>query len=261
MTEKVAGKKPAMEVPSFKERLSDFRYGVKNCDWEPDGVNTNQGWTFLSESKIKSQINPLLAVNKLEWSVKYQNLMVLEAVGSMKQHYVVDCHVTIFDVYSDEKVEYSAFGEGADSGDKAISKAQTNALKNVIANNFLLSSYNAESEGMIESTVSKRSGMSFTDAKKEAKEILVESSAKPVVAPARPVEAKETAVPTATQKTLINAIQKNAMEKIMTKAKTATEESLAPFGGLAVIEGEYNSVKESNDAKQATFFIQRYKVI
>lgn len=245
---------------SFAERYMAFRKEVSQMDWEADGTNTNQGYTYLSEHKIKGQLAPALVKHDLGLKTDYDDLRILEPVGSMKQHYIVRVTVTIFEVVDGQpdgdcfgkQICFTAYGEGADSGDKAISKTHTNALKNAIANNLLLSSYSVKGEDAIESKASSNVNQEWGNkaVKQEAKEILQQTNPKPENATA----------PAPTTKG-INGVQANAMEKIMTKLRVIDPIAIEEYGGISAIEIDYNAVKQKNDPLLAAKFIQKYKVI
>ncbi len=251
------------EKDTFSQRYSEFRKEVANMDWTADGVNTNQGWTFLSESKIKGQLSPALAKYGIGWAVSYSDLKVMEPVGAMKQHYIVTVHVKITDLLgtTDTSLDFEAFGEGADSGDKGISKAQTNALKNVIANNFLLSSYTVEAESSLESATSAKAEKTPLPSRRDketAKEVL-QAISEPIPT-ATPAPAPTPAPATPTGKGL-NQIQTNAMNKIIASARVADPITLEPYGGLDAIEMAYYSAINEGDSKKAAEFIKTFKTL
>jgi len=247
-------------VKGFSERFSEFRKDVAGMDWSADGINTNQGWSFLSESKIKGQLAPALAKYGIGWEVSYSDLKVMEPVGSMKQHYIVTVHVKLSDLLgtSTASMTFEAYGEGADSGDKGISKAQTNALKNVIANNFLLSSYTVEAESALESSTSvKAEKMSFPTKKEkeEAKELLQQIS-EPIPTPAPTPTPSTEAKPVGKG---LNQIQLNAMDKIIASVRVTDPILLEPYGGIDEIEMAYREAITQADSKKAAEFIKAYK--
>ena len=258
----------AKDLP-FGERLSDFRWGINNSDCTPDGVNTNQGWEFLSESKIKAIVNPILAANRLEWEITYDDLRICEAVGSMRNHYIVRATVRISDCYDRTQYkEYIAYGEGADSGDKGISKAQTNAFKNVIANSFMLSSYNAESEGILESNSSAKVAGDVKTMRNEVKDRLVANN--PPIAPATQSVSGGAKPMNAIQKTAMTNIVDKLAKRAIVPADASDEENaksaefnrtLEPYGGIEGIRKELADIIVKNDASLAAGFIAKYKVL
>ena len=153
------------------------------------------------------------------------------------QHYIVKAVATITEPGNTvDMIQWTAYGEAADSGDKAISKMQTNAFKNIIANNLLVAELSVEGEDLVESVQSaKDEGKSVYNVKKEvAKETVLKTHA------AEPVKTNSGNGPTTVQQTII--------EKIMNKAKTVDEISLAPFGTIDEIEQRYRSIKTVDDA-------------
>ena len=220
-----------MTQKAFFDRLATFRDLLNRMDWTPDGVNSHQGYRFLSESKMKGQIGPALTKAGLEWRATYSDVRMLDPVGSMRTHIMLTMTVELSDEDGNTAI-YTAFGTAADSGDKAMSKAQTNALKNLIANNWLVSSFDAETEGELES---KSSGKSYMTPERldEAKQALKRREAE--------VNAKLDAVapkpePKADAPAGMTGVQKVAVEKIFNRLKTLDTTDLEPFGGLVQIE-------------------------
>lgn len=232
---------------TFMEKLNAFRRSVNAMDWSPDGVNPNQNYKFLSNQKMKGNVGKALADNGLEWSVSYTDLQIMPAIGDrMGQHYIIKATATIMDTTSDEGVEWVAYGEAADTGDKAISKAQTNAFKNLIANNLMVSEYDAETESEIETKDTMRSeGMSEYKANKEMAKAKLIASNEDIP----PVIPKSDGKP-------MTATQHQVLDKIISKVGTLDELMLAPFGIKDEIIEEGHTVQT---AEQAASYIAKYK--
>ena len=235
------------KTPTFSARLSDLRKAINMMDWSPDGVNLSQNYKFLSNQKMKANVSKALVEVGLNWYIEFTDLEVLPPVGDrMAQHYKVKAEAHITDTTSDETIIWTAFGEAADSGDKGISKAQTNAFKNLIANNLMVSEYDAETESeMVSTDDMKAKGVSGYDAKKEI--------AKAKVLNRNPVENPVERPPA--QRTMTTT-QSQAMAKIIAKVRTLDETTLAPFGTMDGIEMEYHAVQTTEQAAQ---FIGRFK--
>ena len=174
-----------------------------------------------------------------------------DPIGMMKQHSVIEATGTFFDVESGESLVFKAFGEAADSGDKAIGKAQTNAYKSLIAQTFQISELNEDGESIISSNDSiKTDAKSSFEAKAEiVKDKVIRQNAVP-----DPVEKPAKEGPS--KRTDISATQQKILEKIISKARILDEGALVPFGGLDNIESDYMGVKTSEDALN---FITAYK--
>lgn len=237
----------------FFDKLAKFRALLNAMDWSPDGINTHQNYRFLSESKMKGQIGPALVEAGLEWRATYSDVKMLDAVGSMRTHILLTLTVELFDETGSET--YVAYGTAADSGDKAMSKAQTNALKNVIANNWLVSSFDAETEGELES---KSSSKTFIP-QERSEEIKAQLAKKQAERKAQ-IEAKLDAATPSTPATPaeMTAVQRTAVDKLYNRLKTLDSTDIEQYGGMVAIENEYHATKTS---KQAAEYINKYRGI
>ena len=229
---------------SFSERILAFREEISKQDWTPDGENVAQNYEFLSNKKMKVNVQKALVSARLDWRIDYTDLQIMPAIGERQtQHYICKAVATISEPGTDQSVQWTAYGEAADTGDKAISKMQTNAFKNLIANNLLVADLTEDGETIIESVQSaKADGKSGYAAKKEV--------AKEVVLNKHPSD-KPPAV-----KGSVTATQTAVMEKILNKVKTLDEITLAPYGTVIDIEQRFREVATSEDAAS---FIADYK--
>ena len=235
----------------FFDKLAKFRALLNAMDWSPDGINTHQNYRFLSESKMKGQIGPALVEAGLEWRATYSDVKMLDAVGSMRTHILLTLTVELFDGTGSET--YVAYGTAADSGDKAMSKAQTNALKNVIANNWLVSSFDAETEGELES---KSSSKTFIP-QERSEEIKAQLAKKQAERKAQ-IEAKLDAATSTPAPAEMTAVQRTAVDKLYNRLKTLDSTDIEQYGGMVAIENEYHATKTS---KQAAEYINKYRGI
>lgn len=229
------------KIPTFPMRLSSFRKSINGMDWSPDGQNLGQNYKFLSNQKMKANVSKALVESGLEWRLEFTDLEVLPAIGDrMGQHYRIKATAHIFDTTSDNEIVWVAYGEAADTGDKGIAKAQTNAFKCLIANNLMVSEYDAETESEIVSKDDMRAeGRSEFDTKKEFAKAKILSD-NPVKPPERPPATKRTVTMTQTQ----------AIEKIMAKVRTLDDTTLVPFGTMADIENRYHAIETPEQAAQ-----------
>lgn len=238
----------------FFEKLAKFRGLLNQMDWTPDGMNTHQNYRFLSESKMKGQIGPALTEAGLEWRSTYSDVRMLDPVGAMRTHVMLTLTVELFD--DEDTVSYVAYGTAADSGDKAMSKAQTNALKNVIANNWLVSSFDAETEGEIES---KHTAKAFVSAERVGEmkaELARRQAERKATEQARQEHEASKAQPEPMIPAGVTAIQRTAMGKVMDRLRTLDPTDLEQMGGLVALENEFNAIKTS---QQAAEFISKYR--
>jgi hypothetical protein len=102
---------------------------------EKDGWNENQKYKFLSEAQVKQAIRPLLEEQQLRLIPLKHELVSVTPLG--KQHLTtVRCVFAIRDIETGQQEEWEAHGSGADSTDKGMAKANTQALKIALANGF-----------------------------------------------------------------------------------------------------------------------------
>lgn len=235
-----------IEKKNFGDKILAFREEISKQDWSPDGLNVNQSYKYLSNQKMKANVMRALVKAGLDFKIDYSDLQIMPPIGErLTQHYIIKAVATITEPgNSVDSIQWTAYGEAADSGDKAISKMQTNAFKNIIANNLLVAELSVEGEDMVESVQSaKDEGKSVHNVKKEvAKETVLKTHA------AEPVKTPAKNGPTTVQQTII--------EKIIAKVRTLDELTLAPFGTLDDIEQRYHAIATVDDASA---FISDYK--
>ena len=230
----------------FFQKMSNLRTILNEQDWTMDGWNDKQGYPFLSHQKMKSNVSKAMVQAGLEWTLDYTEWSKEPEIGMMKQHYIVKAHATIYDTSSDKFVTIDAFGEGADSGDKAMSKAQTNAFKSIISNNFMVAEIGADGEGVEASNDTiKTDARSGYEAKQE-------------IAKAKTIRQNATSEPTpvVNAEGAVSETQKKVLSKILDKVKILDEGVLQQFGSRDQIETDYYSVKTAEDALR---FITAYQ--
>lgn len=245
-----------MMKEEFLKKLSNFRKVLNEQDWSLDGFNEKQNYAFLSHRKMKSNVSKALVEAGLEWTVSYSEWSKEPEIGMMKQHYIVKAEATLYDTGSSETITFSAFGEGADSGDKAMSKAQTNAFKTLISNSFMVSELDESGEEIAETNDSiKAEARSGYEAKQEMTKAKVvrQASVK------QDESVKETPKSQAEQtEGTISDTQHKVLDKILAKARVLSEPELMKFGSLLQIESDYAGVKTAEDAMK---FISAYQGI
>lgn len=122
------------------EKINALRGDVIRLDWTKDGYASfgKTSYKYLPTDKIKANLAPYFHKRGLEIQIKFYGLQFLPAVGNMTQHVVLILDATIIDIDSGESLTDTVYGEAADSGDKAIGKAQTYAIKSWASNKFLI---------------------------------------------------------------------------------------------------------------------------
>ena len=137
-----------------------------------------------------------------------------------------------------------------------MSKAQTNALKNLIANNWLVSAYDSETEGEIES---KHTAKAFVSAERVGEmkaELARKQAERKATEQARREHEASKAQPEPMIPAGVTAIQRIAMGKVMDRLRTLDPTDLEQMGGLVALENEFNAIKTS---QQAAEFISKYR--
>ena len=291
MTEKAANEM------SFEDKLLSLRADLMKQDWEDDGVfsipsRPSGGYTYLTASKVKRQFNPCLVRAGLNMRITFSELTKHEPIGNMSQHWTVKCTMTLFDKLEGVRsVSYEAYGEAGDSGDKGINKAQTDAIKQIIFNQFLIADNSdpdensadmeippvgrripnkAEQEAVKTKMVDKAVQVPpkdeepqkalkkplKTDAPKvpEDQPKVVEEKAEVPEVEATQVPAEEKAEDPSEPP--MNRLQKAAIDKIVNEARMQAEDGIMTEGEFDALEVEAHRVKTS---RQASDFIVKHR--
>lgn len=131
----------SQERLAFLRKKNEARRKSAALDWEKDkavSYGNKPGYRYLSIDKMKRNLLPVFMESGLDFKFDYGNIQKSDPIGSMSQHWVLECTATLTDIdtgYSETTVVY---GESGDSGDKAIAKASTYALKTWLADTFML---------------------------------------------------------------------------------------------------------------------------
>ena len=106
--------------------MRECRHIAKN------GTNSFHGYTYVTSADVLSKVNAALVQQGLA-SLVIPELISLEEVktakGNIEHLATVKVNITLIDRDSDESVLITGLGSGQDSGDKAVMKAQTAAIK------------------------------------------------------------------------------------------------------------------------------------
>lgn len=112
------------------EKLS---LAMKSCSYiEKTGENTFHGYSYVTSSDVLERVNDALTSVGLITAVTPTLLDLREvqtAKGNIDKHATISVTISIIDVETGEAVQISGIGSGQDSGDKAIMKAETAAIK------------------------------------------------------------------------------------------------------------------------------------
>lgn len=112
------------------EKLS---LAMKSCSYiEKTGENTFHGYSYVTSSDVLERVNDALTSVGLITAVTPTLLDLREvqtAKGNIDKHATISVTISIIDIETGESVQISGIGSGQDSGDKAIMKAETAAIK------------------------------------------------------------------------------------------------------------------------------------
>ena len=119
-----------MTNTALYEKLS---LAMKSCSYiEKTGENTFHGYSYVTSSDVLERVNDALTSVGLITAVTPTLLDLREvqtAKGNIDKHATISVLISIIDVETGESVQISGIGSGQDSGDKAIMKAETAAIK------------------------------------------------------------------------------------------------------------------------------------
>lgn len=119
-----------MTNTALYEKLS---LAMKSCSYiEKTGENTFHGYSYVTSSDVLERVNDALTSVGLITVVTPTLLDLREvqtAKGNIDKHATISVTISIIDVETGESVQISGIGSGQDSGDKAIMKAETAAIK------------------------------------------------------------------------------------------------------------------------------------
>lgn len=119
-----------MTNTALYEKLS---LAMKSCSYiEKTGENTFHGYSYVTSSDVLERVNDALTSVGLITAVTPTLLDLREvqtAKGNVDKHATISVTISIIDIETGESVQISGIGSGQDSGDKAIMKAETAAIK------------------------------------------------------------------------------------------------------------------------------------
>ena len=108
---------------------------------EKAGKNDAQKYKYVKSADVLRVIRESLSKNRVYAETNFEMLGSYDITtrsGSIMHTATVKATIVFHDLDFNEKLTASGLGDGADSGDKGIYKAQTGALKNALRNAFLL---------------------------------------------------------------------------------------------------------------------------
>lgn len=130
-----------LERVAFLKKKNEARKRASALDWEKDGIFSmggRVGYRYLTIAKMKRNLLPVFTDVGLDFKFDYNCAEQHEAIGNMSQHWVLQCTATLTDVDTGYSEVTTVYGQSGDSGDKAIAKASTYALKTWLSDTFML---------------------------------------------------------------------------------------------------------------------------
>ena len=109
---------------------------------EKDKTNSQQGYKYLSEAKIKEVFKKAFEDNGILFNFSTDNVREYEISptrnGTKQFVTIANGKYSFIDVDSDHELNGTWFGSGTDTGDKGLYKAITGGIKYVLNTNFLI---------------------------------------------------------------------------------------------------------------------------
>ena len=157
------------------QKKSKAREELQSMPIIKDGHNNNSNYDFISEKNYKDILSKLLLHHKLELNSRVIDIVRFTGNGKMTIGASVLMEFELIDIDTGYGEISSSAGDGVDSGDKAIYKAQTGAYKYFVANNFLVTT-GQDSEFSSADEIDKPK----TDIKKETASDYTEEKQEPI---------------------------------------------------------------------------------
>lgn len=106
---------------------------MKECSYvEKNGINQFHKYQYATSADVLAKVNASLVKHGIV-SVAVPSLIdmvdVTTAKGNIEKLATIKMHITLVDVENGETIEIVGIGSGQDSGDKAVMKAETAAIK------------------------------------------------------------------------------------------------------------------------------------
>lgn len=139
-TEVTETEKSVTEAKSFYERLLDFFTDIGNESFLTDGYNSNQKYDYTKSATYKATVRKYCVKHKLLFTM--DDVYIQSETGNKSDKMVLMNYqgvIALTDVLNPENIrKWVVWEQGADMGDKAVSKAKTLAIKNWVKANALV---------------------------------------------------------------------------------------------------------------------------
>lgn len=231
------------------QKVNKLRGMVLAMDWAPDkimkvGQDRSKWYPYLSIDKMKANLGPAFAKVGLEMIPSFEDIQFKGAIGNMSQHVVLTMVVDVVDIESGEVITYRTPGEAGDSGDKAIVKAQTYALKSWLSTALMIADGLDAGLGTDEGDSKTFVAPTALEAV-EAKAKVLNAGVKPVKKPVAPVKKDEKPVD---DKKKPSPIQEAAMKKIESDWNDAVQSGKVGADRFTAMSDALSKVVTSSDA-------------
>jgi ERF superfamily len=125
---------------NLREKLHNIYKEIDHID--KAGTNKNQGYKFVRAADVAHALRNAFVKYRVYAEVEdfeyLDSHTITTSKGGVMFSALVKVRGVFHDVDSDETKKFCGLGDGADSGDKGIYKAQTGAMKNALRNAFLI---------------------------------------------------------------------------------------------------------------------------
>lgn len=257
------------ERKAFLKKMNAFRKDLFECDWTPDKwfmINDKPKYPYISEAKYKQNFIPLIIKHGLDIKMEFSDLQGRAAIGLMSQHWTVKCRMTISDMDTGESESYEVYGEAADSGDKAIGKAQTHAFKQIIAQSFGITGSQDPDDTSLDNVIPVKSkSIPRAEETGAALERVIQSGIKPdvpVPKPSQPAPAPSTKTenPVPAHGSVVSfppsPMQNKAMNKIVADVEAKVKAGEMTQEEADLVYKRVRTIETSDDARE---FLEDYQ--
>lgn len=131
-----------MESQGLAAKMMILRKKMDAMPWEKDGKNRHHSYEYITERQYKNNFKSALAEAGLDFKSSMLDYQFIPTISDKQNMVIAKFQFEIIDRETGEREVYTAFGSGADPGDKAMYKAYTGAIKYFLANNFLVAEGN-----------------------------------------------------------------------------------------------------------------------
>ena len=257
------------ERKALLKKMNAFRKDLLECDWTPDKkfmINNVPKYPYVSVEKVKANFAPLIAKHGLEVKLEFSDLQGRAAIGLMSQHWTVKCRMTMIDIDTGESESFEAYGEAGDAGDKAIGKAQTHALKQIIFQNYMVADNSDPDDVCLDNIVPVRAKSIPSSGETEATlERVIQSGIKPdvpVPKPSQPAPAPSPKmdVPAPSHDPVVSfppsPMQNKALNKIVSDLDRRVESGEITANQAGEIKARIEAIHTSDEARA---FLEGYQ--